>query len=213
MTQTSTANARLYRRGLVLEYITITYNVVEAAFSIGFGAAAGSIALVGFGLDSVIESLSGGVLLWHLRQHGRVQREEEERNEKRAQRLVAVSFLVLGLYVLFQSVQKLVTASAPEASAPGIVIAAASIVAMPVLWWLKLTTGRRIGSKALMADAKETLVCGLLSVALLIGLGANYIFGFWQADPIVGLVITAFLLREGWEGWKEAGEKEPEGGE
>ena len=199
---------KLYRKGLFLEYFTVAYNVLEAVFSILFGSIAGSIALVGFGLDSIIESLSGIVLIWHLRRRRDVSAEEQEKGERRAQRFVAVTFFILGSYVLYESINKLVTNEAPETSLPGIIIASVSVIAMPLLWWLKSSTGKRLGSRALIADSKETLVCGLLSVALLLGLGANYWFGFWQADPIVGLFITLFLFREGWEGWREAGEKE-----
>jgi divalent metal cation (Fe/Co/Zn/Cd) transporter len=200
----------LYRRGLYLEYITIAYNVLEAVFSILFGMLAGSIALIGFGLDSIIESMSAFVLLWRLGKHQDLSKEAEEKIERRAQRFIAITFFVLGAYVAFEVVRKLATGDASEASLPGIIIAAASIVSMPVLWHFKYKTGKQINSKALIADSKETLACGFLSVALLIGLGANYLFGFWQADPIAGLIITVFLFREGWEGWTEAGEKESE---
>ncbi len=203
---------RLYRKGLYLEYLTVGYNFFEALVSIGFGALAGSIALIGFGLDSVIESLSGLVLIWRLRQRGKISAADEARIERRAIRLVAGSFFVLGVYVLVESVRKLVIADVPEPSLPGIVIAIVSLVVMPVLTWQKYITGRAIGSRALVADSKETLACALLSAALLLGLGANYLFGFWQADPIVGLIIVVFLFREGWETWREAGEEE-NGGE
>jgi len=198
---------RLYRKGLRLEYFAVGYNVLEAVASIVFGLIAGSIALIGFGLDSVVESLSGLVLIWRLRQHGRVSREVEERVERRAIRFVAITFFVLGLYVLFESIKRLVVAEAPAPSVPGMIIAGASLIAMPLLTWQKYKTGKQINSRALVADSKETLACALLSVALLLGLGANYWFGFWQADPIVGLIIVAFLFREGWEGWKESGEE------
>lgn len=203
---------RLYRKGLYLEYLTVGYNFFEALVSIGFGALAGSIALIGFGLDSVIESLSGLVLIWRLRQRGKISAADEARLERRAIRLVAGSFFVLGAYVLEESIRKLVIADVPEPSLPGIVIAIVSLVVMPVLTWQKYITGRAIGSRALVADSKETLACALLSAALLLGLGANYLFGFWQADPIVGLIIVVFLFREGWETWREAGEEE-NGGE
>ncbi|MFH1169165.1 MAG: cation transporter [Chloroflexota bacterium] len=206
------ADGRLYRKGLYLEYFTVGYNVLEAAASIIFGGIAGSIALVGFGLDSIVESLSGLVLIWRLRQHGNLTPEAEERIERIAARFVAVTFFVLGLYVLFESVRKLVVAETPEPSLPGIVIAVVSLVAMPLLMWQKYDTGRKIGSRALVADSKETLACAFLSLALLVGLGANYLFGFWQADSVVGLVIVAFLFREGWEGWHETGEEVENGG-
>ncbi|MFC2024974.1 cation transporter [Chloroflexota bacterium] len=201
---------RLYKRGLRLEYFTVGYNILEAIASIVFGSIANSIALIGFGLDSIVESLSGLVLIWRLRQHGKISKAAEERIEKRATRFVAITFFILGAYVLFQSLRKLVIVEVPERSLPGIIIAIVSIVVMPLLTWQKYKTGKQINSRALVADSKETLVCALLSVALLLGLGANYLFGFWQADPIVGLIIAAFLFREGWEGWKETREEERE---
>ena len=197
---------RLYAKGLRLEYFTIGYNALEAVAAIIFGSIASSIALIGFGLDSIIESLSGLVLIWRLRQHGKISEQAEERLEKRATRFVAVTFFILGTYVLVQSVRKLVIEDIPEPSLPGIIIALASIIAMPLLTWQKYKTGKQINSRALIADSKETLACAWLSVALLLGLGANYLFGFWQADPIVGLVIVAFLFREGWETWREPNE-------
>ena len=199
---------RLYRKGLVLEYFTVGYNIIEATVSIVFGALAGSIALIGFGLDSIVESLSGGVLIWRLHQHGRISEEEEEKIERRATRFVAVTFFILGAYVLFESVQKLITAEIPDTSLPGIVIAIVSLVVMPVLAWQKMQTGKKIGSMALVADSKETFACAFLSVALLLGLGLNYLFGFWQADPIAGIIIMIFLFREGWESWTESNEEE-----
>jgi cation diffusion facilitator family transporter len=203
-----TPDKRLYRSGLRLEYFTVAYNVAEAAASILFGILAGSIALVGFGLDSVVESLSGGILIWRLRQHDRCSQEAEEKIEKRAMRFVAVSFFTLGACILYEAVNKLVRGEVPEASMPGIIIALASIIIMPLLALRKQRVGKAIGSQALVADSKETLACAALSVALLLGLGANYLFGFWQADPIAGLVIVIFLVREGAEVWQESFEKE-----
>jgi divalent metal cation (Fe/Co/Zn/Cd) transporter len=197
---------RLYARGLVLEYITVGYNVLEAFVSIFFGAISNSIALVGFGLDSIVESLSGMVLIWRLRKHGSMTREEEAAVEKKAMKFVAVTFFILGLYVMFESVKKLVTGEQPDPSLPGIIIACASIVVMPILAYNKYRIGKRIGSKALVADSKETSVCFILSLALLLGLGMNQLFGVWQADPVVGLFIVFFLVREGREVWCEAHE-------
>ncbi len=198
---------KLYRKGLFLEYFTVGYNVLEAAASIVFGAIAGSVALVGFGLDSVIESLSGLILIWRLRHHGRVSAEAEERIEERARKLVAATFFILGTYILYESIDKLATAEIAEPSLPGIIIVSLSIIIMPILTWQKYKTGKQINSQALIADAKETLACAFLSVALLLGLGLNYIFGFWQADPIAGLIIVAFLFREGWEALNESEEE------
>ena len=198
---------RLYQKGLYLEYFTIAYNVLEAVVSIIFGSIASSIALIGFGLDSIVESLSGEVLIWRLKQHGKVSTATEEKIEKMATRLVALTFFILGAYILFQSVRKLVIAEIPEPSLPGIIIASVSLVTMPLLMCQKYKTGKQVGSQALVADSKETLACGLLSAALLLGLGANYLFGFWQADPIAGLVIVAFLFWEGRESWQGASEE------
>lgn len=197
---------RAYKKGLWLEYFTVGYNIVEAAVSIIFGSLAQSIALVGFGLDSVVESLSGGVMIWRLRQHGRISQEEEEKIERRAMRLVAITFFVLGLYVLFQALKKWLGKEVPSPSLPGIIIAMVSIVVMPLLTWQKYKTGVQIRSKALIADSKETLACAFLSIALLIGLGFNYLFSIWQADPAVGLIIVIYLFREGLKSWKEARE-------
>jgi cation diffusion facilitator family transporter len=197
---------KYYKKALFLEYFTVAYNVVEAALSIFFGSMAKSIALVGFGLDSVVESLSGGVLIWRLHKHGKISEEEEERVERRAQIFVAATFFVLGAYVLFQSVKKLVLKEMPDPSLPGIIIAVVSLIVMPVLSFQKLKTGKAIQSDALIADSKETLACAFLSLALLLGLGLNYLFSFWQADALVGLIIVFYLFKEGREVWKESEE-------
>ncbi|MBE0433975.1 cation transporter, partial [candidate division WOR-3 bacterium] len=189
----------LYKRALFLEYFTVGYNLVEAFASILFGKMAGSIALIGFGLDSIVESLSGMVMIWRLRKHGEISVEQEAKIEKRAQMFVAITFLILAAYVLYESIDKLLGQEIPEPSFAGIVIAIISIIVMPVLMVQKYRVGKQISSKALIADSKETLACAFLSVALLIGLGANFLFGFWMADPIVGLVIVVFLIREGIE--------------
>lgn len=198
---------KLYKKGLFLEYFTIGYNFIEAIISITFGSMANSIALVGFGLDSIIESLSGLVLIWRLRQHQKITEEEEERVEKKAMKFIAITFIVLAIYVLFQSVKKLVFQEIPNPSLPGIIIAIVSIIVMPMLTLQKYRIGKKIKSKALIADSKETLACFLLSLALLLGLGLNYLMDFWQADPIVGIIIVVFLLREGVASWKESNEK------
>lgn len=195
---------RLYKKALFLEYFTVGYNLLEAFVSILFGSLANSIALVGFGLDSIVESLSGMVLVWRLLKHGKISAEQEEKIEKRAQRFVAISFFILSAYVLYESIGKLIRQEIPEPSLPGIIIAIVSIIVMPILMMQKYRTGQSINSKALIADSKETLACAFLSVALLIGLSTNYLFGFWQADPIVGIIIVIFLVREGIENWQES---------
>ena len=194
----------LYRKGLALEYFTVVYNLAEAAVSLLFGKIANSIALIGFGLDSIMESLSGMVLIWRLQKHGKITEEEEERIERKAMKFVAVTFFILGFYVLYQSLRKLIVKDIPEPSLPGIIIAVISIIVMPLLSYQKMKTGRQIQSQALVADAKETFACALLSIALLLGLGLNYAFGFWQADAAAGLLIVIFLFREGLESWEEA---------
>lgn len=199
---------KLYKEALNLEYFTVGYNVLEAFLSIFFGASAGSIALVGFGLDSIVESLSGLILIWRLQKHNVYSENEEMASEKRAIKLVAATFFILAAYVLYESVKKLIFIEVPETSLAGIVIAVFSIVIMPVLSFKKRNLGIKINSKALVADSKETLVCAFLSVSLLLGLTMNYFFGFWQADPMVGLIVVAFLIKEGRESWEEANENE-----
>jgi len=184
-----------------LEYFTVAYNILEAAASIIFGTAALSIALVGFGLDSIVESLSGLVMIRRLRNHESMSREAEKISERRAERFVSASFIILGIYVLYESVNRLVTHEVAQPSLGGIIIAVLSIIIMPVLARRKTVVGNAIGSRALIADAKETLACAFLSAALLTGLLANYLFGFWQADPIAGIVIVLFLFHEGYETW------------
>jgi len=199
-------NPKLYRRALWLSYFTVGYNVVEGIISILVGVLAGSIALVGFGLDSFVESLSGSVMIWRFRMHGKISGEKEEQVEKRATKLVAYTFFILGAYVLYESVKKLCLREISEPSILGIAIAVVSTIVMPILFYLKYRTGKLINSKSLIADSKETLACLFLSVALLIGLGLNYAFGLWQADPIIGLVIVVFLAWQGYETLTEADE-------
>ena len=208
MNITASEKTRLVKRGLYLEYINVTYNILEAVAAIVFGSISNSIALMGFGLDSVVESLSGLVLIWRLRQHGKISPELEEKIEHRATRFVAVTFFILGAYIAYESIDKLIFSEIPEPSVPGMVIAIVSLIAMPFMAWLKYKTGKQINSRALVADSKETIACAFLSVALLLGLGLNYLVGFWQADPIVGILIVIFLFREGWELWNEEDEDE-----
>jgi len=197
------AAGTLQRRALSLSYLTVGYNVVECLLALLAGYLAGSIALVGFGLDSFVESLSGGVMIWRFRHAASLEAEEEERRERRAVRLVGWTFLALAAYVLYESMKKLYFQEPPAPSLLGIVIAAVSLLVMPALFYVKYRTGRALNSLSLMADAKQTLACAWLSLALLIGLGLNYVWGVWQADPVIGLVIVAFLVREGYLTLKE----------
>jgi cation diffusion facilitator family transporter len=192
-------NPSLRKRALWLSYFTVGYNILEGIISVLAGSFAGSIALIGFGLDSFVESLSGSVMIWRFRKSGKISEEEEEKVERRATRLIGYSFLILGTYVLYESGKKLYLQEIPNPSLLGIIVAIASIIVMPVLFYLKYQTGKAIGSRSLMADSKETLACVFLSVALLIGLVLNYLYGLWQADPIVGLVIVILLIKEGYD--------------
>ncbi|MCX8125288.1 MAG: cation transporter [Spirochaetes bacterium] len=189
----------LHKKALYLSYFTVSYNIIEGLISVVAGAFAGSIALVGFGLDSFVESLSGMIMIWRFKKHGVVSQEEEEKVEKRALKLVGLTFFVLAAYILYESVTKLYFSEIPDTSIVGIIIAVLSIVIMPVLYARKVTVGNALQSKSLLSDAKETLACAFLSVALLLGLGLNYLWGLWQADPIVGILVALYLLKEGRE--------------
>jgi cation diffusion facilitator family transporter len=192
-----------HQKALLLSYLTVGYNVLEGAISILAGSLAGSIALVGFGLDSFVESLSGGIMIWRFRRHADLTPEEEERREKLAVKMVGWTFFGLAAYVLYESLKKLIFQEAPAPSLLGIIIAAVSLVLMPLLFFLKFRISADIGSASLKADAKQTLACAFLSLALLVGLGLNYVAGIWQADPVIGLIIAAVLVREGYETLKE----------
>lgn len=193
---------KLYKKGLWLEYFTVGYNVLEGLISIGSGIIAGSIALVGFGLDSFIESLSGGILIWRLKNHSD-DKEKENKLEQRAVKFVAYSFFILAVYVTYEATKKLYFREMPEGSPVGIAIATLSIIIMPILAKQKRQTGEQINSRALIADSRETLACTFLSVTLLVGLLLNYFFGWWWADPVASLVIVGFLVKEGREFLKD----------
>lgn len=182
----------LTRRGRALEYVTLGWNLVEAAVSIGAGVSAGSTALVGFGADSLIESLSGAVLLWRLRSH-----EHDRRRELLALRLVGVSFLVLAAYVAWEAAGSLIAREAPDASITGIVLAALSLAVMPLLARAKRRVAGSLRSQALEADSRQTDLCAYLSAILLGGLLLNAVAGWWWADPVAALVMVPIIAREG----------------
>lgn len=178
--------------------------MVEAGVAIWAGTAAGSIALLGFGLDSVIECAASAVLLWRLAvemRGGDGQRVETA--ERRSRRFVGLTFLALAAYVLVEAVVTLVFADHPRPSVPGIVLAAVSLAVMPLLAWAKLRTAKGLGSGALEAEAKETLACAYLSFTLLVGLALNAALGWWWADPVAALAMVPWLLKEGVEGVRE----------
>jgi divalent metal cation (Fe/Co/Zn/Cd) transporter len=188
------------RRGLWLEYFTLTWNIIEAVVGMAAGAVAGSVALVGFALDSLVESSSAGVLIWRLRAEDRGGRTAED-VERRAIRLVAVAFFALAAYVGVRSVIDLLVRSRPEESPVGIGLAIVSLIVMPLLAWKKNRVARELDSRALQADSTQTSICTYLSAFLLVGLVTNALFGWWWADPVAGLAIAAFAAKEGRELW------------
>jgi divalent metal cation (Fe/Co/Zn/Cd) transporter len=200
-----------HQKGLQAEYFTVGWNVIEGIIAIAAGVAAGSIALVGFGLDSYIEVASGLVLIWRLRKHGFGNEEDEETAEKKAIFFVGMTFFLLALYVIYESGKKLLLHEQPEESLIGIVLAAVSLIVMPFLALWKKKIAEEINSRALRADALETLACSYLSFTLLLGLGGNALFGWWWADPVAALAMVYFLVKEGTEavqeGWEGLTEK------
>ncbi len=190
---------RYGRRAQLLAGASVTYNVVEAVVAITAGLVAGSIALVGFGLDSVVEVSSGLIILWQFRHR------LPESREQTALRLMAFSFFGLAAYVTFESVRSLTTGHEAESSAVGIVLAAASLAIMPFLSWAQRRTGRALGSNAVVADSTQTLLCTYMSGVLLVGLVLNATLGWWWADPVAGLVIAVVAVKEGREAWRGEG--------
>ncbi len=190
--------AVVVRRGRRLEYFTIVWNALEGVVAVVAGAIAGSISLVGFGIDSFIEVTSGSVLLWRMSVDEEVQ--HRELNERRALRIVGVCFLLLAAYIAYESVLDLWSRRAPEHSIPGIVLACVSLVVMPLLSRAKRKVGRALGSAAMHADAKQTEFCTYLSAILLAGLLLNAFFGLWWADPVAALIMVPIIAKEGIEG-------------
>ena len=189
--------SELVRRGLRLEYLTVAWNSAEAVIAVASGLIAGSIALVGFGLDSVIEVSSGAILLWRL--HSDRDQHRREQVERRALKLVAISFFALAAYVAGDSVKTLWVKDAPESSLVGIVLAAVSLVVMPLLARAKRRVAATIASRALHADSRQTDLCAYLSAVLLGGLVLNAMLGWWWADPVAGLLMTPIIVNEGRE--------------
>jgi len=186
------------RRGRYIEYFTIGYNSLEGLIAIGAGLIAGSIALVGFGFDSLIEVTSGAILVWRL--HADVDEARRERVEAISVRLVGVCFLLLAVYVSYDSAKSLIKHEASQESIVGIVLAAVSVVVMPLLVRAKRKVARGINSGALMADSKQTELCTYLSAILLVGLLLNASLGWWWADPVAALIMVPIIVKEGIEG-------------
>lgn len=188
----------IIRRGLRLEYFTLAWNSLEALVAIVSGVLAGSIALVGFGFDSVIECASGAALIWRLQSdHDLANR---ERRERLAVRLVGASFLLLAIYIAYDAIHTLIRHEAPEKSLPGILLAIASLVVMPLLARAKRRVASALNSGAMQADSRQTDLCAYLSAILLGGLTVNALFGWRWADPVAGLIMIPIIVREGIEG-------------
>jgi divalent metal cation (Fe/Co/Zn/Cd) transporter len=203
----------LHRRALRLEYFTVGWNVIEGLVAIGAGIIAGSVALVGFGVDSSIEVISALGLLWRLRKAGPdATVAEESAAERRALYVVATTFFLLAAYIIYEAGTALLSREEPDHSTVGLVLSVLSLVIMPTLAYMKQRTGRRMGSRALVADAAETWVCANLSLALLAGVGLHALFGWWWADPVGALAMLPVILWQGWETLGEAREHEDEEG-
>lgn len=191
----------IVRRGRLLAWFTIAWNALEGIAGIAAGIAAGSIALIGFGVDSYVEVFAGSVILWRLskeRHGGQV----SAAAERLAVRLIAITFLLLAAGVGVESVRRLASGERPDESYFGIGLAIVSLVVMPLLARAKRRVGERLGSRAVTADATETMLCVWLSAILLVGLGANALFGWWWADPLAALGVVYVAAREGVDHWQ-----------
>jgi divalent metal cation (Fe/Co/Zn/Cd) transporter len=193
----------LVAKGRRLEHLTLAWNAFEAAVALISGMAAGSVALVGFGLDSVIETVSAGILLWRFRADADV--ELRERSERTARRLVGVCFLLLAAYVAIGSVRALWIKALPERSVPGILIAVAAVIVMPLLARAKRRVAAQLASRALHADSRQADFCAYLSAILLVGLLLHALFGWWWADPAAALLMAPIIAREGIQGLRDRG--------
>ncbi len=201
--QAQVSRGTLLNRGLLLEFLTVGWNLVEGVIAVVAAAASGSVALLGFGVDSFVESISGSVLIWRLGSEKRGNADEEaiERIERRAEQIVAIAFFALAAYVAFDAAASLLNQERPAVSALGIALTSVSIVVMLWLARAKRRAAADLGSRALAADAEQTQACWYLSVVVLAGIGLNALFGRWWADPLAALGVSLILVREGWEAW------------
>lgn len=191
------ARAALVRRAKLLAWLGVGWHGVEAAIAIVAGLAAGSIALVGFGADSLVESAAGLILLWRFA----ARRAGSELAERRAQRLIGASFFAIALYVGVEAARTLVVGERPDATLVGIALAAVTLVTMPPLALAKARVGERLGSGATKSEGRQNMLCAYLSGALLVGLGANALLGWWWADPATALLIAGIAVNEGRAAW------------
>jgi divalent metal cation (Fe/Co/Zn/Cd) transporter len=200
-----TARAGQVRLGVWIELVTLAWMVIEAAVALSVGFATRSVSLQSFGLDSIVELVSGGILLWRLlveQRGGSLERIESA--ERRAAFITALSLFALAVYIVGDSVYTFLTRTQPEASWWGVGLALAAAVVMPLLWQGKLRVAKRIGSAALKADAACSVTCAYMSLTLLAGLLLNRFFCWWWADPLAALAFVSFLVQEGREAWHEA---------
>ncbi len=193
---TTERRERLHRRVRFIVAFTITYNVIEAVVAITSGVLASSAALIGFGLDSVVEVLSAVAVAWQFT------RKDPERWEKATVRAIGLAFFALAAYVSIDAIVGLISQEGPEHSPLGIGITALSLLVMPMLAWFETRTGRELGSKSVLADARQLLLCVYLSGAVFVGLILNSLFGWWWADSVAALIVAALAVREGIEAWR-----------
>lgn len=189
---------RLVRRARMLAWVGIGWHVAEAAIAIGAGLAATSIALIGFGADSFIESIAGLIVVWRFSE----KRKDFEAAEIRAQHLIGASFVVIGVYVAIEAARSLIVGTHPEASWVGIGLAAITLASMPVLARAKARVGDELRSSATVSEGRQNLLCAYMSAGLLVGLGANALLGWWWADPVTAFAIAGLALYEGREAWR-----------
>jgi len=195
------SDSGLRKKALVLVWIGEFWNVIEATIAIWAALLAGSVALLAFGLDSLIELFAGAVMIWHFwREH----KNQENETEQKALKLIGLTFFLLAAFIVFQSVATLLGYfSSPQESTTGILITLSSAVLMTVLFVYKNRIAKQIGSRALRAEAYQSLVCDLQDLIVLVGLGLNSLFSWWWADPVIALVLVPFLIKEGLESFEE----------
>jgi divalent metal cation (Fe/Co/Zn/Cd) transporter len=200
MSEVTNARQAIAHRGRRLEYFTIAWNTLEGLIGVCAGLLAGSISLVGFGIDSFIEVTCGATLLWRMSVDEDIER--RERNEKMSLRIVGVCFIALAAYIAYEAISDLTRKTSPAHSIPGIVLACVSLVVMPILSRAKKKVGNALNSAAMNADARQTDFCVYLSAILLVGLLLNAAFGWWWADPVAALIMVPIVAKEGFDGMK-----------
>ncbi len=202
----TTVRSELLKQALFVQWFLVGYNVSEGLIAVAAGSVAGSIALVGFGLDSFIEVLAAGMLVWRLSHRGSLA--EETVKENRALGIIGVTFFLLASYVLYEAAGTLMQRHSPHVSLVGIILACLSLITMPLAAARQRVLAKQLASRALAADAVETLICTYLSFTLLLGLSLNALWGWWWADPVAALAMLPLILREGWDAMAESREDE-----